>query len=823
MSNHHTKNGSASSEPGVPAEILTAYALDQLSGPERDLVEQFLADPGQGAARELVADTRLLAAELPTAIPGHLPGGGSPALRERVLNQLNQDPTPTVDLAQTKTKSTIRRRSLSWRQWFVLGGIACVLLALLFPGTVAYRKSARRVAAQFSESRTSQSTANAKTASTADRPSSANQPSTQGQISSRPLATTSESLTQSNAPTVNSLVPEPEGKVHSFSVGETKLAAELTTAPDFDRLDDLITTNVAPKSWEKVPGGEPPITYPDPKAWKELAERRGGQQAQGQGRGRATSRMDLYDGSVSEGVRIVVVTDGRGLQELSKLQEGEGGFGSRTNTEQYAAISDNQFHSPLQAPLSTFSIDVDTASYANVRRFLTGGRLPPPDAVRIEELVNYFRYDYPQPKEGEAFSVTMESAECPWQPSHFLLRVGLKGKEIQTDKRPQSNLVFLLDVSGSMADEDKLPLLKTAMQMFTRELGENDRVSIVTYAGEAGLRLPPTRGHEQETIIAAIESLSSGGSTNGSAGIELAYEQAAAYFVPGGTNRVILCTDGDLNVGITDDESLVRLIKQKAAGGTFLTVLGFGEGNLKDAKMERLADNGNGLYAYIDSVREARKVLVEQMTGSTVTIAKDVKIQIEFNPAAIASYRLIGYENRVLAAEDFNDDTKDAGEIGAGHTVTALYELVPAGAEVKPLMPTAKVDPLKYQGVEDRGQWTEDRENESRNQPTLTDAAKSGELLTLKLRYKQPDGKESKLIEHTLKDRGGKFNAASKDLQFAAAVASFGMILRGSEHRGQGNLAAVSEIASGAIGEDQGGYRSEFLDLVRQAQALGAK
>jgi Ca-activated chloride channel family protein len=348
-------------------------------------------------------------------------------------------------------------------------------------------------------------------------------------------------------------------------------------------------------------------------------------------------------------------------------------------------------------------------------------------------------------------------------------------------------------------------------------------VSIVTYAGEAGLRLPPTRGHEQAQINAAIDSLSAGGSTNGSAGINLAYEQAAADFVQGGTNRVVLCTDGDLNVGVTSDDALVELIKQKAAGGTFLTVLGFGEGNLKDAKLEKLADNGNGLFAYIDSVREARKVLVEQLTGSTITIAKDVKIQIEFNPQEIAAYRLLGYENRILAAEDFHNDKKDAGEIGAGHTVTALYELVPAGAAVEAGVKSG-VEPLRYQETGNRGQGTG---NADSRPPTpdsrLSDAAKSGELLTLKLRYKEPDGLESRMVEFPLKDRGGSFHAASRDLQFAASVASFGMILRGSEHRGNGNLPAVLEIASTSLGDDPGGYRAEFVDLVRRAQALGAK
>jgi hypothetical protein len=408
--------------------------------------------------------------------------------------------------------------------------------------------------------------------------------------------------------------------------------------------------------------------------------------------------------------------------------------------------------------------------------------------------------------------------------------------------------VFLLDVSGSMSDENKLPLLKIAMKLLVSELGENDRVSIVTYAGEAGLKLKSTRGDQQQQIMQAIDSLSAGGSTNGSAGIELAYEQATANFIPGGTNRVILCTDGDLNVGITSDVALTKLIKQKATSGVFLTVLGFGEGNLKDAKMEKLADNGNGLYAYIDSVREARKVLVEQLTGSTITIAKDVKIQIEFNPAQIAAYRLLGYENRVMAAQDFNNDKKDAGEIGAGHTVTALYELVPAEAAGVEQPRQPGVDPLKYQGIRNGGVGAGAVGGFAgggfgggegvgggfggnalvggggvQQSGKLTDAAKSGELLTLKLRYKEPEGETSKLLEVPLKDRGGSFHSASPDLQFAAAVASFSMILRNSQHRGSASIDGVAEIASAALGKDEGGYRAEFVDLVRKAQALGAR
>ncbi len=506
-------------------------------------------------------------------------------------------------------------------------------------------------------------------------------------------------------------------------------------------------------------------------------------------------------------------------------------YGEQVGSEQYETIVENSFLSP-QSPseaLSTFSIDVDTASYANVRRFLNEGRLPPPAAVRIEELVNYFTYSYPQPTGKEPFSVNMEAAECPWNAGHLLLRVGLKGKEVHRSERPPSNLTFLLDVSGSMQDANKLPLLKTTLMMFVAELTENDRVSIVTYAGEAGLRLPPTLGHEKEKIMAAIDSLSAGGSTHGSAGIQLAYEQAGQYFLKEGTNRVILATDGDLNVGVTSDDALVELIKEKATGGTFLTVLGFGTGNLKDGKLEKIADNGNGVYAYIDGVREGRKVLVEQMSGSLVTIAKDVKIQIEFNPAQIASYRLMGYENRVLAAADFNNDKKDAGEIGAGHTVTALYELVPVGAKEVAAAPQVG-EPLKYQRA--GGQRSEVRGqqgavgNALRGVPgdvRLTEAAATGELLTLKLRYKEPDGVESRLVEFPLKERGGQFHSASKDLQFAAAVASFGMILRGSEHRGSGSLPAVAEIASGALDSDPNGYRAEFVDLIRKAQPLGAK
>jgi len=488
-------------------------------------------------------------------------------------------------------------------------------------------------------------------------------------------------------------------------------------------------------------------------------------------------------------------------------------------TEQYDRIVENEFLSAASRPLSTFSIDVDTASYANVRRFLNEGRWPPPGAVRIEEMVNYFRYDYAPPDDGAPFSVHMEVAQCPWQGEHRLLRIGLKGREVEREKRGPSSLVFLLDVSGSMRDRNKLPLLRQAMRLLVEQLTEDDRVAIVTYARDAGLKLESTCAADRRTILDAIDSLSAGGSTHGSAGIQLAYEQAGQHFVEGGTNRVILATDGDLNVGITDDDELVKLIRKKARSGVFLTVLGFGTGNLKDAKLEKLADHGNGMYAYVDNLREARKVLIEQVTGSLVTIAKDVKIQVEFNPAEVERYRLTGYENRLLAARDFDNDKKDAGEIGAGHTVTALYEIVPAGrrhgesgaGDDEGDQPGDDGPMLKYQRPAPKPVGE------------LTEAASSGELLTLRLRYKEPDGKRSKLLEFVAKDSGQRFGYASPDFQFAAAVASFGMVLRGSQYAGDATLPAVEEFAVSGLGSDPGGYRAEFVDLVRRAQQLSPR
>ena len=485
------------------------------------------------------------------------------------------------------------------------------------------------------------------------------------------------------------------------------------------------------------------------------------------------------------------------------------------SAEQYEALPENPFVRVDAQPRSTFSIDVDTASYANTRRFLNSGQLPPPNAVRIEEFLNYFQYDYPQPEGDAPFSVNMEVAQCPWKTENKLLRIGIKGREIQRRKRPASNLVFLLDVSGSMRANDKLPLMKQGLRTMVKHLREDDFVSIVTYAGNAGVLLSSTSGDQVDVITSAIESVQSGGSTNGSAGIDRAYEMAVENFVKDGTNRVILATDGDLNVGITDDKALTQLIQSKAGEGVFLTVLGFGTGNLKDAKMEKLADNGNGNYAYIDSSREAHKVLVNQMSGNLVTIAKDVKLQLKFNPKHVGAYRLIGYENRTLANADFANDKKDAGEIGAGHTVTALYELVTAESLKKQSEDgdsQQEKRPLKYQ---------ETVAGEPNKEMKLSDEAESDELLTVRLRHKNPDANKSvKSEEYVCKNTDVDFAKASVDFRFAAGVASFGMLLRGSKHAGTATLNSVQKIASGAVGDDVDGNRSEMIDLVRKSIEL---
>ena len=480
------------------------------------------------------------------------------------------------------------------------------------------------------------------------------------------------------------------------------------------------------------------------------------------------------------------------------------------NTAVYEHRAENPFLAAKDNPLSTFSIDVDTASYANVRRFIESGSLPPPDAVRIEEMVNYFPYNYAPPAPGDErpFAVHLEAASCPWNPQDRLVRIGIKGRELARDKRPASNLVFLLDVSGSMEPPERLPLIKASMRLLVEQLTPEDRVAIVTYAGESGIALPSTSGDKKDTILRVLDGLRAGGSTNGASGIKMAYRVAREGFIPGGTNRVILATDGDFNVGVTSQGDLVRMIEHEAKSGVALSALGVGTDNYKDATMQKLADKGNGNYHYIDKLDEARKVLVEQMSGTLVTIAKDVKIQVEFNPAAVAAYRLIGYEKRRLKKEDFNDDRVDAGEIGAGHCATAFYEVVPAGQPVPGSTPP--VDALKYADT-------------PAPVPTAAPVSSAGELLTVKIRHKAPDGDTSeRSYEEALTDHGtpGDFAKASADFRFAAAVASFGMALQGSAHQNGATLGAALELAQQSASPDPGGYRAGFIELVRKARAI---
>ena len=470
------------------------------------------------------------------------------------------------------------------------------------------------------------------------------------------------------------------------------------------------------------------------------------------------------------------------------------------NTEDYDNIVENKFLAATQNPLSTFSIDVDEASYSNVRRYLENGSIPPAGAVRIEEMINYFDYDYTKPTNGEPFTVNTEISDCPWNPQHKLVHIGLQGKEIPVDNLPASNMVFLVDVSGSMNEANKLPLVQASMNMLVDQLREKDKVAIVVYAGSAGLVLPSTSGVSKTKIKEAIDNLEAGGSTAGGEGIKLAYKTAKENFIKNGNNRIILATDGDFNVGASSDDELVRMIEQERKSGVFLSVLGYGMGNYKDNKMQQLADKGNGNHSYIDNISEARKVLVNEFGSTLFTIAKDVKIQIEFNPSKVQAYRLVGYENRMLASEDFNDDNKDAGELGSGHTVTALYEVIPVG--VKDDF-TKSVDPLKYQSSE--------KKIFSNN---------TDEIMTIKLRYKKPDEDVSKLITHPVMDNHTAVENTSNNFRFSAAVAEFGLMLRSSEYKQQSSYSQVVSLAKGAKGTDDNGYRAEFIRLVQAATSL---
>jgi Ca-activated chloride channel family protein len=467
------------------------------------------------------------------------------------------------------------------------------------------------------------------------------------------------------------------------------------------------------------------------------------------------------------------------------------------NREGYSAIHENGYKDAIKAPLSTFSIDVDAASYSNMRRFLNDGQKPPIDAVRIEEMINYFNYDYPQPDNKHPFAIYQELAHCPWNEENMLLHIGLQGEKIEMENLPASNIVFLIDVSGSMSSHNKLPLLKKAFKLLIQQLREEDRVAIVVYAGSSGLVLPSTSCKDKETIINSLERLQSGGSTAGAAGLKLAYQVASENFIDGGNNRIILATDGDFNVGQSSNSEMERLIEKERERGIFISVLGFGMGNYMDDKMEIIADKGNGNYSYIDNIMEAKKVLVNEFGGTLFTIAKDVKIQIEFNPTIVESYRLIGYENRMLNNEDFEDDKKDAGELGSGHTVTALYEIKLANKS------SLNKNALKYQTT------------------NLNNVAKEGdEVATVKFRYKKPDGKKSILLQEVIPYRNNYVSDMSENFRFSAAVAGFGMLLRNSEHKGNASYKSIIDLAKNSKEKDAEGYRSEFIQLIKLAEHL---
>ncbi|HBE70747.1 MAG TPA: VWA domain-containing protein, partial [Planctomycetaceae bacterium] len=529
-----------------------------------------------------------------------------------------------------------------------------------------------------------------------------------------------------------------------------------------------------------------------------------------------TNSVDNYrGGELARLSKSDAMTKGRGLsRSLNEALTGD----------RFGSFAENKFTTSRENPLSTFSIDVDTASYAKCRQLLIEqNRLPPVDAVRIEEFINYFKYEYAGPVGDDPFAAHLAAATCPWNPNHQIVRIALQAEKLATEDRPAANIVFLLDVSGSMSSANKLPLVKDSIRMMVRQLRADDRIAMVVYAGAAGCVLESTPGDRQGEILAALDRLEAGGSTNGGQGIQLAYELAGRHFIAGGVNRVVLCTDGDFNVGATSTGALVSMVEEQAARQkVFLTVLGFGSGNTNDAMMEQISNNGNGVYGFVDNQREAHRQMVSQLAGNLVTVAKDVKIQVEFNPTQVAAYRLLGYDNRVMANEDFNNDAKDAGEIGAGHRVTAMYEIVPVGVASSATRPV--VDPLRYQpatdAVEDSA-VSSDVEPSAQRPVGAPASEVAGELLAVKLRYKQPEGTESKLLLFPLEDKASEFEQADRDFRWAASMVQFGMLLRNSRFKGQSTWEQLIEQAQSAAGIAPGPDYTEALSMIRTAQRLG--
>ncbi|HUJ09063.1 MAG TPA: von Willebrand factor type A domain-containing protein, partial [Verrucomicrobiae bacterium] len=684
---------------------LTAYALGELDAAERAEIEAWLK--GDEAARREIETIRRAAGVL--------------------TEELKAEPCPELTPAQVaeieQRFDPAAKTEIDFPWWRLIGwatavGAAALMVALFLPALSATRNRAQRLALHTPSEQSAP----------VQQPPPPKLPLSQNQVESERNVV----ALQPSSPS-----PTPEAAPPLTRARETGIEAGIP--PVQERTIISSGSAAAPSSYgERYYRLAAQSAAPAP---GDLSTKSAGNLALNDGRNEwdqsASRRRRVRSQPESSGDEITIY---RGTQSWTPPVP--------FDTESYPRLVENAFISVSQSPLSTFGLDVDTASYANIRRFLNQGSLPPRDAVRIEEMLNYFSYNYPAPKRNEPFSLYVEMAGCPWNPAHRLALIGLKARDVAPRKVQPMNLVFLIDVSGSMQPENKLPLIKQALRLLVEQLTARDHVAIVVYADNSRVVLPSTRGDDKEAILAAIDSLEAGGSTNGGAGIQSAYREATGNFIEGGVNRVILCTDGDFNVGITDQNDLVRLIQQQAKTGVFLSVLGFGMGNLKDSTMQKLADKGNGNYAYVDDLEEAQKVLVDQMRSTLVTVAKDVKLQIEFNPALVQSYRLIGYEKRMLRARDFNNDRKDAGEVGAGHTTTALYEIIPASES----SPELHVEPLRYQ-------------------PSPR-AASNEELMTVKLRYKEPEGSTSKLLTASVKDTDASWRGTSSDFRFAASVAA---------------------------------------------------
>jgi Ca-activated chloride channel family protein len=748
---------------------LTAYALGELSGPEAKAVKDAIGNDPELLA--FVEETKETAAFLSGELELEAQPRLSPAEREQIIP------------AEKKSWFALTRWTYSGLGISAVGLTAAGIVAVLVaPRVLEQRRSSpdtQQMVREFEEPARKQP-AFAEKQESATLKESRVSPKQEAQITNRPAASASggASLNQAFQAEEDSLSVEDTSSGSAFAERAAMAPSEFKAKKAMNVSSDQMQTFGT----------------------------KGGIGAAGAGGAASLMARERVQMPMPTGkVAVCPPGGGFGCMPPSPLPEPyippvEGSSG-----ESYSQIIENPWIKPTAEPLSTFSIDVDTASYANVRRMLNAGQLPPKDAVRIEELVNYFPYNYAPPTDGKPFAVHVEMAETPWTEGNQLVRIALRGKDIAPKERPKLNLCFLIDVSGSMDEPNKLPLVQESLKLLVDQMQDQDRISLVVYAGASGLVLPPTSGDSRRKIKDAIDNLKAGGSTNGGAGIQLAYDTLRTSFIKGGVNRVVLASDGDFNVGITNESDLVKLIEEKAKGGSFLSVLGFGMGNYKDSNMMKLSDKGNGNYAYIDTLAEAKKALVEQMAGTLITIAKDVKIQVEFNPAYVSAYRLVGYEKRLLNKEDFNDDTKDAGEIGSGHTVTAFYEVVPAGKT-----PPGSVDALKYQKAD---QKTADAK---------TEGVKNGEALTVKLRYKDPDGSASKLIEVPVKNEPKAFGKASGEFQFAASVAGFGMLMRESSHKG---VAAFEPIAATAakhteLKGKESEHRKEFVELVRKAAKL---